>query len=60
MRATRFGECDHNDDLIWDLLLTAYSTFSAIKDLAGDWKQDPRYEDSWYFVVEKPEKPEEK
>jgi hypothetical protein len=46
--------------LIWDLLLTAYSTFSAIKDLAGDWKQDPRYEDSWYFVVEKPEKPEEK
>jgi hypothetical protein len=50
------------------MLLTFYSTFSAIKDLAGDWKQDPRYEDSWYFVVEKPEedtpegeeKPEEK
>lgn len=35
--------------------LTIHSTFSAIKDLAGDWKQDPRYEDSWYFVIEKPE-----
>ncbi|KAM0723374.1 hypothetical protein Q7P37_000360 [Cladosporium fusiforme] len=26
-------------------------TFSAIKDLNGDWKQDPRYEEAWYFVV---------
>jgi len=42
-------------DLVCDRLLTTHSTFSAIKDLAGDWKQDPRYEDSWYFVVDKPE-----
>jgi len=45
-------------DLACDLLLTSYifySTFSAIKDLAGDWKQDPRFENSWYFVVDEPE-----
>lgn len=32
-----------------------YSAFAAIKDLDGDWKKDPRYEDSWYFVCAKPE-----
>lgn len=31
------------------------SAFAAIKDLDGDWKKDPRYEDSWYFVCAKPE-----
>jgi hypothetical protein len=27
MRATRFGECDRKDDLIWDLLLTSLQHF---------------------------------
>lgn len=32
-----------------------HSAFAAIADLTGDWKKDPRYEESWYFVCEKPE-----
>nr|OQO28717.1 hypothetical protein B0A51_02960 [Rachicladosporium sp. CCFEE 5018] len=34
--------------------------FVAIKDLKGEWKKDPRYEDSWFFVVEREEKRGEK
>jgi hypothetical protein len=33
--------------------LIFHSAFATIKDLNGDWKKDPRYEDSWYFVCEK-------
>ena len=32
-----------------------HSAFATIKDLEGEWKKDPRYEDSWYFVCAKPE-----
>ena len=38
-----------------NFVLTFNSAFAAIKDLDGDWKKDPRYEDSWYFVCAKPE-----
>jgi len=37
------------------VLIHVFSAFAAIKDLTGDWKKDPRYEDSWYFVCAKPE-----
>ncbi|KAK6430668.1 hypothetical protein LTR95_013178 [Oleoguttula sp. CCFEE 5521] len=30
--------------------------FVAIKDLKGGWNRDPRYEDSWFFVIEKEKK----
>nr|OQO29603.1 hypothetical protein B0A51_01594 [Rachicladosporium sp. CCFEE 5018] len=30
--------------------------FVAIRDLKGSWHKDPRYEDSWFFVIEKEEK----
>jgi len=26
------------------------STFVSIKELKGEWKKDPRYEDAYYFV----------
>ncbi|KAK6442172.1 hypothetical protein LTR95_001581 [Oleoguttula sp. CCFEE 5521] len=32
--------------------------FVAIKDLKGVWNKDSRYEDSWFFVIEKEEKAE--
>ena len=38
-----------------ELCANFYSAFASIKDLDGDWKKDPRYEDSWYFVCAKPE-----
>ena len=42
--------------LVYDELCADFcSAFAAIKDLDGDWKKDPRYEDSWYFVCAKPE-----
>jgi hypothetical protein len=28
------------------------STFISIKDLKGEWKEDPRFEKSYYFVRE--------
>jgi len=34
--------------------LTFYgSTFAAIKDLKGEWKKDDRYDNVYYFVIEK-------
>ncbi|KAK5683099.1 hypothetical protein LTS10_004630 [Elasticomyces elasticus] len=35
-------------------------TFISIKELKGEWKKDPRFEESWYFVREEEEKKEEK
>jgi hypothetical protein len=46
MLATRFGECDRMIPLHLRSLTNIL--------------QHPRYEDSWYFVVDKPEEPEEK
>ncbi|GAB7329025.1 hypothetical protein MBLNU13_g00874t1 [Cladosporium sp. NU13] len=47
-----------NDQMCWVVEVDDTYTvraFAAIKDLDGDWKKDPRYEDSWYFVCAKPE-----
>ncbi|KAK4565944.1 hypothetical protein LTR86_003793 [Recurvomyces mirabilis] len=35
-------------------------TFLSIKELKGEWKKDPRFEESYYFVREEEEKKEEK
>ena len=26
------------------------STYVTIRDLKGDWKKDPRYDDAYYFI----------
>jgi hypothetical protein len=31
------------------------STFVSIKELKGEWREDPRFEKSYYFVREKGE-----
>ena len=31
------------------------SAFAGVKELKGEWKADPRFKDSWYFVREKEE-----
>lgn len=30
----------------------ACRTFAEVKEAAGEWKTDPRFEESWYFVRE--------
>jgi hypothetical protein len=53
---TLFGEFMTFVFFVMGVVLTyVFSAFAAIKDLTGDWKKDPRYEDSWYFVCAKPE-----
>jgi hypothetical protein len=37
-------------------MLVSLSTFISIKDFTGDWKLDPRFEGSYYFVREEEEK----
>lgn len=29
-----------------------YRTFAEVKEAKGEWKADPRFQDSWYFVRE--------
>ena len=41
------------------MLMVLLSTFISVKELKGEWKKDPRFEESYYFVREE-EKKEEK
>jgi hypothetical protein len=38
--------------------ISSCSTFVTIKELTGDWKLDPRFEGSYYFVREEEKKKE--
>lgn len=42
------------------ILTTFCSSFLTIKEFAGEWKLDPRFDGSYYFVREEEEKKDEK
>ena len=42
------------------MLTCVCSAYAAVKEFGGEWKKDPRFENSWFFVREKEEKKDKK